>query len=198
MNVTRGVGAVVALVMLVPAAAAAQQQPTPEMIARAQELMAPGPEHRVLAGLAGTWDQEIRMWPEPGAPPMALQAVSENRMILGGRFLESRSTFEFGGTKGESISILGFDRRHEKYTAIGLDEFGTYWVTAAGTASPDGWFVMRGTDDDPVLGGTQEYEFRLRIVDANTYVWEVVFLDAVHTRGGGPFRMVEITNRRRQ
>jgi hypothetical protein len=32
----------------------------------------------------------------------------------------------------ESTTIIGFDRRSKKYTTVGLDTMGTYWVTAAG------------------------------------------------------------------
>jgi hypothetical protein len=49
-----------------------------------------------------------------------------------------------------------------------------------------------------VIGHTQEYEFRIRIDDADTWTMEIVFLDEMHTRGKGPFRMVEIVSRRRR
>jgi hypothetical protein len=186
------------LALVWPAIANAQQPPTAEAIARAQALVAPGPEHEVLARLAGTWDQDIRIWPEPGAEPMSSKGVAEARMILGGRFLESRAEAEFFGVRGESVSIMGFDRRRDLYTVLGLDTFGTYWVAAAGKAEGETHIVMRGEDEDPVIGHTQEYEFRIRIDDADTWTMEIVFLDEMHTRGKGPFRMVEIVSRRRR
>ncbi|MCI0435652.1 MAG: DUF1579 domain-containing protein, partial [Gemmatimonadetes bacterium] len=148
---------------------------------------------------AGTWDMEIRVRPLPGAEPLTTRTTAENRMILGGRFLESRAAVDMFGMSGETLTILGFDRRHGTYTSIGLDTFGTYWVTAAG--KPDaasGAIVMRGEDVDPVAGHRQVYEFHLEIVDEDRYVFAVVFLDDAHTRGQGPFRMLEITHTRRK
>ncbi len=44
---------------------------------------------------------------------------------------------------------------------------------------------------------SKEYDFRIRFVDDDTYVTEIWFKDAVHTRGGPPFMMIEITSTRR-
>jgi hypothetical protein len=193
----RWIGSLGLVVFLWPAGAFGQQRPTAEAIARAQAMTQPGPEHAVLSRLTGTWDQQVRVWPEPGAEPMSSTGVGTAEMILDGRFLEIHSVVEMFGMRGESVSILGFDRRHDKYTILGLDTFGTYWVTAAGPASDGKSIVMRGEDIDGVIGHKQEYEFRVRIDDADTWTMEIVFLDEMHTRGQGPFRMVEIVNRRR-
>lgn len=183
-------------VLLLPALAVGQEPPPPEVIERVRALSQPGPEHTVLSGLSGTWDQEIRVWPEPGGEAMTSKGVGTAKMMLGGRFLEIRSVTDMFGVQGESISIIGFDRRHEEFTILGLDTFGTYWVAAAGAVVGD-TIVMRGRDTDPVIGHTQEYEFRVHVRDADTWTLEIVFLDEMHTRGKGPFRMVEIVSRRR-
>ena len=46
------------------------QQRTAQPLERLRELMAPGPEHAVLDGMAGTWDQEVRYRAAPGAEPV--------------------------------------------------------------------------------------------------------------------------------
>jgi hypothetical protein len=48
------------------------------------------------------------------------------------------------------------------------------------------------------MAHTQVYDFVLRIESSNRYVIEIVFHDEAHTRGGGPFRMMEIVHTRRQ
>jgi len=185
--------------LLMPAGATAQNQPTAEQIARAQALMQAGPEHELLARLAGTWDAEVRVRPAPGAEVMTAQAFAENRMILGGRFLESRSTLDLFGISGESITLIGFDRRHDRYTSIGLDTFGTYWVSGSGSADPaTGVIRMQGEDDDPVLGHKQVFEFRLEIHDDDRYTFSVVFFDDMHTQGKGPLQVLEIIHTRRK
>lgn len=188
------------LLAAVAAPAAGQGPANEEQRQKMQAMMAamqPGPEHARLARLAGTFDVEITMWSDPGGDSMKAAAVAENRMILGGRFLESRTTGGQPPMQIESLSLLGFDRRHGKYTSIGLDTWGTYYVTAAGTMR-DSLVTMHGTDDDPIAGHTQVYDVNLRFVDADTYITDVTFTDEVHSRGKGPFKAFEAVHRRRK
>ena len=159
-------------------------------------LAAPGPEHQRLHALAGKWDQEIKYWMQPGKPPMIAKASCENRMILGGRFLVSESKGNMAGMNVEATSILGFDRRHKRYTTVGLDTMGTYYVTAAGSYDESKQaLVMYGEDVDPILG-TQKYDIILRFAGPDKYVTEVVFKDQAHTHGLPEFKAVEITHKR--
>jgi hypothetical protein len=193
---------VAVLSIALPAAAGAQEKPTREEIAKLQQIMmesmAPGPEHERLAKLVGRWTQEVRMWPEPGAEPMTFTGNVENRMILGGRFLVSEGTAGEGAMQVSSMTILGFDRRNGWYTSAGYDTWGTYHVAAhGGFDAARNAIVMSGSDSVPSANHTQTWDFVLRTVDADTYVWEIVFTDSIHTKGGPPFKMVEITFRRR-
>ena len=145
-----------------PAAAAPQhQEPSPEqgqeMMARMTELAQPGPEHERLARYAGSFDVLLRVWPEPGAEPQTIDATSVGEMILDGRFLVLHTRIPDGMFAGEAISVIGFNRRYQEYTLIGLDTQGTYWVSAQGPEDAAcTTATLAGTDDDPVLGHTQE------------------------------------------
>jgi hypothetical protein len=191
-----------ALLLVLPAVVRAQERPpTAEEIAKLQammmESMEPGPEHERLAGLVGRWSVETRVWPEPGAQPMTVNGTAENRMILGGRFLVSETNTAAGPMQGESLMILGFDRRNGWYTSAGYDTYGTYSVAAqGGWDAGRGAIVMRGEDRVVEAEHTQTWNFVLRPVDADTYTFEIIFTDPVHTRGGPPFKMVENTFRR--
>ncbi len=188
-------------VVLGPAVAMAQELPAGEeleaMVAKSLELAAPGPEHVRFERMVGTWDAHMTLWSQPGAEPIVVEGTTESELILGGRYLLQSTVLPEGYFAGESITILGFDRRSGEYTLIGLDTVGTYWVTAQGPASGDREAVLSGEDFDPVFDGTQEYDFVLRWQDDNTFVTRIIFKDAVHTRGGDPFKMVEIVARRR-
>lgn len=188
-------------IALCPAGAAAQEMPgeaeLEAMVAKSLELAAPGPEHVRFQQMVGTWDAHMTLWPHPGAEPIVVEGTTESELILGGRYLLQSTVLPEGYFAGESIAILGFDRRSAEYTLIGLDTVATYWVTAQGPASGDREAVLSGEDFDPVFGGTQEYDFVLRWEDDNTFVTQIIFKDALHTRGGDPFKMVEIVARRR-
>jgi hypothetical protein len=159
-------------------------------------LATPGPEHARLAGLAGTWEQEITFAIGPGEST-SVRGVAENRLILGGRFLysESKTLEPVMGQIIESVGIYGFDRRGETWTVLGLDSFGTYYVEAEGAAAKDAQqIVMPGVEVDPRTKKEEKYDMFLRFVDADTYVTAIVFKFA----GGAEAKAVEIIHRRRR
>ena len=48
----------------------------------------PGDAHKKLGAMAGTFNAEVKMWMQPGAPPVGGGGVSENSWALDGRWLE--------------------------------------------------------------------------------------------------------------
>ncbi len=91
-----------------------------------------------------------------------------------------------------SLFIIGFDRRHEEYTYVGYDTYGTYYVTASGSYDEETKAItMYGEDEDPVMGVTQKYDFIFRIVSPDKHIGEVVFKD-FRTPGQEPFKAVEV------
>jgi hypothetical protein len=164
---------------LLSASAAAQTQPTPEQVAAMTEQMRPTAEHQELARLTGRWNQEVT-W-TMGGPPVKASGIVTNRMVLGGRFLMSagtaKNTLGFGDDTVELLAIYGFDRRTGDYTIVGYDTFGTYYVTAAGKKTPAGIVLMHGETLEHEAGTTtmRKYDMTLRVIDANTYVTEVIF-----------------------
>ena len=65
--------------------------------------------HKEMAKWDGEWNEEIHMWMAPGAPPQKMQATCVNKMILGGRYQESKHTGNFMGMPFEGISTTGYD-----------------------------------------------------------------------------------------
>jgi hypothetical protein len=167
------------LATLFSSPASAQTQPTPEQMAQMLEQMRPTTEHQDLARLAGRWTQEVT-W-SMGGPSVKATGVVTNRMILGGRFLVSEGSANnplgFGDGTIELMTIYGFDRRTGDYTIVGYDSFGTYYVTAAGKRTAAGLISMQGETLEHEAGTTalRKYDMTLRVVDANTYVTEVIF-----------------------
>ena len=193
---------VLAIVLVTAAAAPTaaprqHQQPTAEQKKAMVERGQPGAPHRELAALEGRWTQEVTY--SMGATAMKGRGTTTNRMILGGRFLVSEHTSTIaagamGDIKMDAMSIYGFDRRTNEYTIVELDTMGTYWVTAAGAPREDKSIVMSGeTLDDH--GGAREmrkYDMVLRVIDAGTYVTEIIFKFA----GRPPTKLVEALHRR--
>jgi hypothetical protein len=157
-----------------------------------KEIYLPSAPHAALAKLAGEWDQTVELASKDG-PPLRAHGRVLNRVVLGGRFVVSEGGAQQpdGALAYGSLLLFGFDGRSRDYTAIVLDTFGTYYVTAAGSAPPDGApIVMRG--ETPERGGTKRFDVVLRWLDADTYRTEIVF----HLPGREPAVAVAATCRR--
>ena len=166
---------------------------------QSMKLAAPGPEHKMLAKYAGTFDMEIKYYLAPGQDPMVMTGTSVNTMILGGRFLEMNSTGDMAGHKMESLTLVGYDRRHQEFTSTGFDNTGTYSVSAAGPYSEETKsIVMSGTDEDPIFEFVQEYDFTLTFTDDDHFTWAVTFFNPELTQGEDQFTMVEIAYSRKK
>ncbi|MBL8745931.1 MAG: DUF1579 family protein [Phycisphaerae bacterium] len=138
--------------------------------------MQPGPQHKLLEGLAGTWACVTRHWMDPAQPGARIEHEVRSSMILGGRFLRIETTGDFFGVPFESLTIMGYDRRHERYTIVGFDTLGTYFVTAEGSRDEESKSLrLKGTTHDPKTGATERYTFVYRDITPESYVSEVWF-----------------------
>jgi hypothetical protein len=146
--------------------------------------------------MVGTWEQTVKFWMKPGAEPAEMKGNSINRMILGGRFLQSDVKGGEGEMQMEGLNIMGYDRRHKHFTTVGFDTWGTYYVTAAGPYDENSKsIVMYGEDEEPTAGITQKYDIIVRFIDDDNFVSEIVFKDE-RTPDQSEFKMVEVTNKR--
>ncbi len=170
-----------------------------EMMAAYMELAKPGPEHKLLESLVGAWNLEGKIWMQPGAEPMSFTGVSENKMVLGGRFLQMASISGEGDMYTETLTLTGFDRRHKKYVTVGLDTWGTYYVTASGSYDKaEKKLTMYGEDEDPVMKMTQKYDFNFYFKGPDKVVSETVFKDFPTPSGiQKEYKMVEIVYTRK-
>ena len=100
------------------------------------------------------------------------------------------------GMNVEGTSFYGYDRRHNKYTLVGFDTSGTYYITASGDYDAETkTLTLKGTDEDPIAGITQVYEFQHKFIDEDTHTISLTF--HCPTFGAdGPHKLMEITLKR--
>ncbi len=164
-----------------------------EGMEEAMALMQPGPEHELLKEFVGSWDMQVKIWQAPGQDPMTTTGTCENRMILGDRFLITETVSGEGQMHTETMGIMGYDRRHKKFTNVGFDTWGTYYVTASGDYDEEKrQYTLYGEDTDPVMGIDQKYNFIITWITDDAWKVEVVFLDFPMVEEK-EFKMVEIT-----
>jgi len=124
------------LALVMPAAAQQPQPPTP------------GPEHKILAMEAGTWDATVEMF-MPGAPPMTSKGTETNTMGCGGLCLISDFKGEFGGMPFHGHGTSTWDPNKKKYVGTWIDSMSSGLSLSEGTydaAAKKATSTMEGPD----------------------------------------------------
>jgi hypothetical protein len=154
-----------------------------------QRLAIPGAPHKQLARLAGAWATKTRAWMEPNQPPMEGTGACEQKMLLGGRYLQQEHTGEMMGSPFTGINLIGYDNHTQKYVSVWIDSMSTGIYYFEGTASADGKIITQENSyDDPVRGPTV-WRSVTRIVDDNTLEYEMYLT----SKGGKEEKMMEMT-----
>lgn len=169
----------VLVVLLAVAGGLRAQSEEEKMMAMYMEMARPVAEHKKLESLAGDWQATTKFWFGPAGEPQRYTGTARNRMILGGRFLQSDVRQKRGDMSMESLTLYGFDRRTSEYTLVGYDTLGTYYITAAGKPdSARGGVVLNGTYLQPPALTEQRYTFVWTEKSANEHVFTLYFLGA--------------------
>jgi hypothetical protein len=169
--------------VLVAGAAAAQEARPAEKPMSAEEkaqmdawmkFATPAEGHRPLADMVGTWDAEVTSWMAPGQPPTKSKGTSENRLVLGGRWVESRFTSEMMGQPFEGLGYTGYDNHKKKYMGTWMDNMSTAVMLSEGTLDATGK-VMTSTStmDDFMTGKTSTIKMTTTITSPDHHVFEM-------------------------
>jgi hypothetical protein len=159
-----------------------------------KKLGTPGDPHKMLASMAGSWTTTIKSWCEPNKPPVESTGASEQKMVLGGRFLQQDFTGEMMGSPFTGIGVAGYDNHTKKYVSTWMDSMGTAILFFEGTASPDGKTITQETRYDDPVKGPMKWRSVTRIVDDNTHIFEMYGSD----ESGKEEKMMEITYTRKR
>ena len=168
-----------------------------EMMKRWQESMTPGAPHKRFEESAGTWDAEVKMWMNgPTADPMISKGTSENKLVLGGRYLQQDFTGEMMGQQFTGIGLTGYDNFKKKYVSFWIDNMSTAMSTMDGALDKDGKsLTMRGKMDEPATGEKdKKVKYVTRFIDNDTQVFETYDV----TSFGDKKPIMEITYKRRK
>lgn len=159
-----------------------------------KKLGIPGEAHKLLAKMAGSWNTLTRSWTEPGKPPVESAGVCEQRMILGGRYLQQECSGDMMGSPFTGIGVTGYDNHTRKYVSTWIDSMSTAVWYFEGPAEGDGRsFTQKSRYDDPVRG-PMEWRSVCRLVDDNTMTFEMYGT----VLGGTEEKMMEMKYTRRQ
>lgn len=153
-----------------------------------QDYMAPGEIHKMIASSDGTWNEDISTWMVPGQPPTKTTATAENKMILGGRYQQSKHLGTFNGMPFEGFSLLGYDNAKKVFMSSWADNMGTgimnmegKWDAASKTIN------FTGVTTDPATGKNMNVREVFTIVDNDTQKMEMYM-----TNNSQEFKTMEI------
>jgi hypothetical protein len=163
------------------------------------EMMAkystPGAEHKALESWVGTWDTTAKMWMDPNSPPQESKGASENKMALGGRFLEQSFEGTFMNQPFSGKGYTGYDLYKKQYVSTWMDTMGTMIMMATGTADASGKKVtMTGQMDDYMTGKKMDFKQTATVVDADHNMFELWMTGP----DGKMFKTLEIQYTRRK
>lgn len=156
MNLVRRCGAALALLAVAGLAAsyplAAGEKDKKDDKKPEMEFPKPGPEHKGLAQLAGTFDAKVKMWMDPSAKdPQESTGTLKRTMILEGRYMREEFTGKFMDKKFQGIGLVGYDTQKKQYFMHWIDTFSTAVSVSVGSYDADKkTYTHRGSE---VMGG---------------------------------------------
>ena len=169
--------------LLVAGAAAAQDAKPAEkpmsaeqkaMMEAWQKFATPGEGHKSLAGMVGHLGRRGHVVDGPGSAPEKSKGVSENRMVLGGRWVETKFTSQMMGMPFEGLGYTGYDNYKKKYMGTWQDNMSTAVMVSEGTFDAAGKVLTQtSTMDDFMTGKKQAIKMTTTIVDPDHHVFEM-------------------------
>lgn len=141
----------------------------PKMMA----LMMPGPEHKKLDSMVGTFDAVCKFTMAPGAPEMTSKGTATNKWVLDGHFVEMTFTGDMMGQAFHGMGFMGYNNMSKQFESYWIDSMGTGMMMSTGSVSADGkTFNWSGECDDPMAGKRVKMRSVNKITDAG-YIMEM-------------------------
>lgn len=154
----------------------------------------PGPNHKVLQQMAGTWDATAKWWAGPGEPEVT-RGVSVNKMILGGRYLQQSYEGTAMGKPFHGMGLMAFDNVAQAFTGIWIDDMSTGIMTSTGSLDPSGTTLTSvSTVNDPLAKGPKKGRDVIRFEGPDRHVMEMYDTGP----DGKEMKVMEITYSRRK
>jgi Protein of unknown function (DUF1579) len=134
--------------------------------ALAQEMPKPGPEHKKLDVLVGSWtlDGDVK----PGGDMGAGGKVTETEKcewMEGGFFLVCRTEYKTTMGNGSGMSIMGYSTDDKTYTYREFNSWGQF-VDSKGSLNGDTW---TWTNDEKMGNMTMKGRFTMKITSSTSY-----------------------------
>ncbi len=118
-------------------------------------LPQPGPEHKMLAAMSGTWEAKVKFWMDPSKPPQESTGTMVKKMILDGRFMQEnyKDNGEMFGKPFLGQGLVGYDAPKKKFVMAWADSMSTTLSISHGTYDESAKTItFRGEEEIPGMG----------------------------------------------
>jgi hypothetical protein len=150
----------------------------------------PGEPHKKLDSMIGTWDTKVTMWMDPSKPPAESTGTSENKWVLGNRYVQQTFEGTFMGQPFSGMGYTGYDNITKKYTGTWMDTGSTAMMNMTGKADAAGKVMtFSGTMNDPMTGKACKLTSKVTVADNDHHTMEMWGPDPT----GKVYKMMEIT-----
>ena len=175
-------------------AVAAVASGSPEMVAWIQAAT-PGDNHALLTRMAGSYTVETRFFAGPGAEAQVSQAMAEQTMVFGGRYLRQEFSGEMAGQPFHGTGFIGYDNVRKKFFSFWVDTMSTAPLLHDGACSDKACntLVFRGEYVDP----STHKKKKNRTVTELTADGKLVFSLFDQDKKGKEFKSMELIYTRR-
>lgn len=163
-----------AIVSLSGAGAGEKKEQDKKDIKDFAEMGKPGPEHKILGTLTGSFSAKVKFWMDPKGEPQQSTGTMNRTLIMGGRFLQENYQGMMGDQKFVGMGLVGYDTHKKKYVSTWIDNMGTGMMNSMGTYNADKkTFTYTSEDDDPYTGVKMKMRDVLRIISEDEAIFEM-------------------------
>ncbi len=186
------------------AAPAAGQPNQAEMMKQMMELSKLNENHKLLAGLDGTWSYTVKMWmnPDPNAKPQESKGAAVRKSMMDGRFfvMDVTGKMDMPGPDGKKkemtfkgMGIEGYDNVKKKFVGTWVDNMGTGIMMSEGIYDPATTTFTYTGEYEAIPGMKQKIREVMKIADKDHMSFEWY-----EDRGGKEAKTMEISYTRKK
>jgi hypothetical protein len=139
-----------------------------------QKMSTPGEAQKKLDAFVGSWNVKSTASTDPSKPPEVTDATSENRWVLGGRYVEQRYEGKLMGQPFSGIGYTGYDNYKKKYVGTWMDSASTQVLFTTGSFDAAGKVLsMSGKQDDFTRGESVTVREKATLVSHDEMLFEM-------------------------
>jgi len=131
------------------------------------EVPKPGPEHKKLDVLAGSWTLDGDMKPSPMGPGGKMTETEKCDWMDGGFFLVCHTDFKSSMGDGAGLSILGYSADDKAFTYREYNSWGES-MESKGSVDNDTW---TWTNDEKMGGTIMKGRFTMKLLSPTSYTF---------------------------